>query len=97
MICYLFLKFRRAHISENLRYISKSFLSRRAVGLQQPIVSDDVAAALADVAIAEPLNDTIELAGPEPLRMDELIRRYLVAKGDSREVITDPEALYRTA
>jgi uncharacterized protein YbjT (DUF2867 family) len=62
--------------------------------LMQPIVSDDVAAALAGVAIAEPLNDTIELAGPEPLRMDELIRRYLVAKGDSREVITDPEALY---
>jgi uncharacterized protein YbjT (DUF2867 family) len=62
--------------------------------LMQPIVSDDVAAALADVAIAEPLNDTIELAGPEPLRMDELIRRYLVAKSDSREVITDPEALY---
>ncbi len=62
--------------------------------LMQPIVSDDVAAALADVAIAEPLNDTVELAGPEPIRMDELIRRYLSAKGDSRKVITDPEALY---
>ena len=62
--------------------------------LMQPIVSDDVAAALADVAIAEPLNDTVELAGPEPVRMDELIRRYLSAKGDSRKVIADPEALY---
>jgi uncharacterized protein YbjT (DUF2867 family) len=62
-------------------------------GLMQPIVSDDVAAALADVAIAEPLNDTVEVAGPEPVRMDELIRQYLSAKGDSRKVITDPQAL----
>jgi uncharacterized protein YbjT (DUF2867 family) len=66
----------------------------RPSALIQPIVSDDVAAALADVAIAEPLNDTVELAGPETVRMDELIRRYLSAKGDSREVITDPQALY---
>ena len=62
--------------------------------LMQPIVSDDVAAALADVAIAEPLNDTVELAGPEPIRMDELVRRFLNATGDSRKVITDANALY---
>jgi len=62
--------------------------------LMQPIVSDDVAAALADVAIAEPLNDTVEVAGPEPIRMDELVRRFLSAKGDSRKVITDVRALY---
>jgi uncharacterized protein YbjT (DUF2867 family) len=62
--------------------------------LMQPIVSDDVAAALADVAIAEPLNDTVELAGPEPVRMDELVRRFLSANGDSRKVITDTHALY---
>jgi uncharacterized protein YbjT (DUF2867 family) len=62
--------------------------------LMQPIVSDDVAAALADVAIAEPLNDTVELAGPEPIRMDEFVRRFLDASGDSRKVITDAHALY---
>src|SRR6516162_7416245 len=62
--------------------------------LMQPIVSDDVAAALADVAIAETLNDTVELAGPEPIRMDELVRRFLNATGDSRKVITDANALY---
>jgi uncharacterized protein YbjT (DUF2867 family) len=62
--------------------------------LMQPIVSDDVAAALADVAIAEPLNDTVELAGPEPIRMDELVRRFLSANGDPRKVITDVHALY---
>jgi len=62
--------------------------------LMRPIVSDDVAAALADVAIAEPLNGTIEIAGPEPIRMDELVRRFLVANRDPREVVTDPQARY---
>lgn len=62
--------------------------------LMQPIVSDDVAAALADAALAEPLNGTVELAGPEPIRMDELVRRFLVARQDPRQVITDPQAGY---
>ena len=62
--------------------------------MMQPIVSDDVAAALADVAVAEPLNRTIELAGPEPIRMDELVRRFFRANGDSRQVITDDQARY---
>jgi uncharacterized protein YbjT (DUF2867 family) len=62
--------------------------------LMQPIAADDVAAALADVAIAEPLNDTVEIAGPEPIRMDELVRHFLSANGDPRKVITDVRALY---
>jgi uncharacterized protein YbjT (DUF2867 family) len=62
--------------------------------LMQPIVSDDVAAALADVALQEPLNGTIELAGPEPIRMDELVRRFLNATGDPRQVTTDAQATY---
>jgi uncharacterized protein YbjT (DUF2867 family) len=62
--------------------------------LMQPIVSDDVATALADVVIAEPLNDTVELAGPEPIRMDELVRRFLSANGDPRKVVMDVHALY---
>jgi uncharacterized protein YbjT (DUF2867 family) len=62
--------------------------------LMQPIVSDDVAAALADVAVEEPLNGTIEVAGPEPIRMDELVRRFLHITGDSRKVMTDPHARY---
>jgi uncharacterized protein YbjT (DUF2867 family) len=60
----------------------------------QPIVSDDVAASLADVAMAEPLNDMVEVAGPEPIRMDDLVRRFLNANGDPRKVITDVRALY---
>jgi uncharacterized protein YbjT (DUF2867 family) len=62
--------------------------------MMQPIVSDDVAAALADVALAKPLNGTVELAGPEPIRMDELVRRFLSAGGDTRQVVTDPQAGY---
>jgi uncharacterized protein YbjT (DUF2867 family) len=62
--------------------------------LMQPIASDDVAAALADVVVEEPLNGTFELAGPEPIRQDELVRRFLSANGDTRKVTTDIHALY---
>lgn len=62
--------------------------------MMQPIVSDDVAAALADVAVAEPLNGIVEIAGPEPIRMDELVRSFLSAGHDARQVVTDPKAGY---
>ena len=62
--------------------------------LMQPIASDDVAAVMADVALAEPLNGTFDLAGPEPIRQDDLVRQFLNATGDARTVITDPKALY---
>src|SRR5437588_8274886 len=52
---------------------------RLSPGLMQPIASDDVAAALTDVALAEPLNGTVEVAGPEPIRMDEFARRLVSA------------------
>jgi uncharacterized protein YbjT (DUF2867 family) len=62
--------------------------------LMQPIVSDDVAAALADIAVGKPANGTLELAGPERIGMDAFVARYLRASGDAREVITDPHARY---
>src|SRR5215471_10272112 len=62
--------------------------------LMQPIASDDVAVVVAEVALAEPLNGTVELAGPEPIRQDELVRQFLNAPGDSRTVITGPKVLY---
>ena len=62
--------------------------------LMQPIVSDDVAAAMADAALAEPLNGTVDLAGPEPIRQDDLVRQFLKATGDARTVVTDPKARY---
>jgi uncharacterized protein YbjT (DUF2867 family) len=62
--------------------------------LMQPIVSDDVAAALADIAVDEPLNGMVELAGPEPIRMDELVRQFLSANRDARKVTADAAASY---
>jgi uncharacterized protein YbjT (DUF2867 family) len=62
--------------------------------LMQPIVSDDVAAAVADVAVSEPINGMIEIAGPEQIRQDELVRQFLSATGDARRVITDANARY---
>jgi uncharacterized protein YbjT (DUF2867 family) len=62
--------------------------------LMQPIASDDVGAVVADVALAKPLNGMFDLAGPEPIRQDDLVRQYLTATGDTRKVITDAHALY---
>ena len=62
--------------------------------LMQPIVSEDVAAVMADVALASPLNGTVDLAGPEPIRQDDLVRQFLNATGDARTVTADPKALY---
>jgi uncharacterized protein YbjT (DUF2867 family) len=62
--------------------------------MMQPILSDDVAAALADVAVAAPLNDTIDIAGPDRIRMDDLVRKLLAAKHDPRTVVTDPATGY---
>src|SRR5438128_6463345 len=58
--------------------------------LMQPIMSDDVAAVAAEAALAEPLNGTVELAGPEPIREDELARQFLKPTGDARPLVTEP-------
>jgi uncharacterized protein YbjT (DUF2867 family) len=67
---------------------------RLSPAMMQPIVSDDVAAALAEIAFEKPLNGTVDLAGPEPIRMDELVRKYLAANRDARTVITEVKAGY---
>jgi uncharacterized protein YbjT (DUF2867 family) len=67
---------------------------RMASGLFQPIASDDVAASVADVALAPPRNGIVEIAGPERAPFNEYVARYLKAVGDPREVVRDPEARY---
>ncbi|QHO76272.1 NmrA family transcriptional regulator [Bradyrhizobium sp. CCBAU 051011] len=62
--------------------------------LFQPIAADDVAANVADVALAPPRNGIVEIAGPERAPFNEIIARYLKAVGDPREVVSDPEARY---
>jgi uncharacterized protein YbjT (DUF2867 family) len=63
-------------------------------GLFQPIASDDVAAFVAQAALAAPCNGTIEIAGPERAPFNEFVARYLKAIDDPREVICDPTARY---
>jgi uncharacterized protein YbjT (DUF2867 family) len=67
---------------------------RISPGLFQPIAADDVAAILADVALAPPRNGIVEIAGPERAPFSETVARYLKAIGDPREVVSDPEARY---
>ncbi len=62
--------------------------------LMQPIASDDVAAAVAEVALGQPVNGMIEIAGPDRIRQDELVRQYLSATGDARKVVTDDTTGY---
>jgi len=67
---------------------------RISPGLFQPIAADDVAAIVADVALAAPRNGIIEIAGPNRAPFNEIVARYLNAVGDPREVVSDPEARY---
>jgi hypothetical protein len=62
--------------------------------LIQPMAADDVASALAQVAVSPPLNRIVEIANPDQFRLDELIRGILAARNDPREVVTDPQARY---
>ena len=67
---------------------------RLTSALMQPIAADDVVAALDRVAVGTPVNGTVEVAGPEPIGMDELARRLLKAKHDPRQVTADVHARY---
>jgi uncharacterized protein YbjT (DUF2867 family) len=62
--------------------------------LIQPMAADDVAAAVCKVTLAAPLNSTIEVAGPEPLRFEDFVREGLRPVGDRRVVVADPQARY---
>jgi uncharacterized protein YbjT (DUF2867 family) len=62
--------------------------------LWQPIAADDVASALAEVALGAPVNGMIEVAGPDRAGLDELVGRFLSATKDPRQVVTDVNARY---
>jgi len=67
---------------------------RLSPALMQPIAADDVATALTGLALAKPVNGTVEIAGPRPIRLDEFAQRFLSATRDPRKVTTDDHALY---
>jgi uncharacterized protein YbjT (DUF2867 family) len=89
---------RATQFMEFLRGIADSSMDGNTVRLPpilfQPIAADDVAAFVAEVALAAPRNGVIEIAGPERAPFNEIIARYLKAVGDPREVVRDPEARY---
>lgn len=65
--------------------------------LFQPMAADDVAGGVGTVAVGTPVKGTVEIGGPERFRVDDLVRRRLVALKDPREVVADPNALYAGA
>src|SRR5436309_2696835 len=89
---------RSTQFFEFMGRVAESFSDGKTVrvppALVQPIFSGDVVAALADLVLAAPANDTLEVAGPEKLRFDELIRRVLANNHDARKVTTDVHARY---
>src|SRR3974390_1003201 len=89
---------RSTQFLEFLRAIANSNADGNTVrippGLFQPIAADDVAAIVADVALAAPRNGIVEIAGPERAPFSEIVARYLKAVGDPRKVVGDPEARY---
>ncbi|TMJ30901.1 MAG: SDR family oxidoreductase [Alphaproteobacteria bacterium] len=89
---------RSTQFLEFLRGIADSSAEGNRVRLPpvlfQPIAADDVAANVADVALAAPRNGIVEIAGPERAPFEEIVARYLKAVGDPREVVSDPAARY---
>jgi uncharacterized protein YbjT (DUF2867 family) len=89
---------RSTQFMEFLGGIADSSTEGKAVRLPpvrfQPIAADDVAAIVADVALAPPRNGVVEIAGPQGGAFDEIVASYLKAAGDRREVVRDPEAQY---
>jgi uncharacterized protein YbjT (DUF2867 family) len=89
---------RATQFLEFLRGIADSSADGNTVRLPpvlfQPIAADDVAANVADVALAAPRNGIVEIAGPERSPFNEIIARYLKAVGDPRQVVSDPAARY---
>jgi uncharacterized protein YbjT (DUF2867 family) len=67
---------------------------RMPPGMFQPMAAEDVASALAGIAMSAPENGMVEIGGPESFRLDELVRRELTALKDPREVISDPNGRY---
>ena len=89
---------RSTQFFEFIERIAKSSLEgdvyRLPPALMQPIVSDEVVAALADIALGPPLNGAAEIAGPEAIPLDELARELLSAREDGRDVVADARVRY---
>jgi uncharacterized protein YbjT (DUF2867 family) len=85
-------------VKQIVDYSTEGNMVRMPPALIQPMAADDVASAVAGIATDTPVNDTVEIGGPEQFRLDELARRFLAARQDPhqgpREVISDPHGRY---
>lgn len=85
-------------VKQIVGYSTEGNIVRMPPALIQPMAADDVAGAVARIATNPPANGTVEIAGPEQFRLDELARRFLAAFPDppqnAREVISDPQGRY---
>lgn len=89
---------RSTQFFEFMRGIAGSSMDNQIVrlspALTQPIAADDVAEALAQAAVRSPINGTVEVAGPEPYRLSDVVGRVLAEAHDERLVVADPRAPY---
>jgi uncharacterized protein YbjT (DUF2867 family) len=81
-------------VKQIVDYSTEGDKVRMPPALIQPMAADDVASATARIATNPPVNGTVEIGGPEQFRLDELARRFLAARSDPREVISDPHGRY---
>ena len=81
-------------VKQIVDYSTQGNIVRLPPALIQPMAADDVASAVARIATNPSVNDTVEIGGPEQIRLDELARRFLAARQDPREVISDPHGRY---
>jgi uncharacterized protein YbjT (DUF2867 family) len=89
---------RATQFFEFLRGIAQSAAAEGQVRLPhslfQPVAADDVATTVAEAALADPINGTVEIAGPAPVYMDEIVGKVLEFDKDPRKVVADPDASY---
>jgi uncharacterized protein YbjT (DUF2867 family) len=81
-------------VKQIVDYSTEGDIVRMPPALIQPMAADDVASALARIATNLPVNGTVEIGGPEQFHLDELARRFLAARQEPREVISDPHGRY---
>jgi len=75
-------------------FSAEANIVRLPPALIQPMAAEDVATAVCRIALGSPVNGAIEVGGPEQFRLDEIVRRHLVAFHDPRDVISDPHGRY---
>ena len=81
-------------VKQIVDYSTEGNIVRMPAALIQPMAADDVASAVARIATNPPVNGTVEIGGPEQFRLDELARRFLAARSDPRQVISDTHGRY---